>query len=98
MNIAPKVIPNEVVSRLLKLSKAEMNKKRLKTVKNQVRKIKRKLSPGPVRSKDFTQELDEVFKTMKNGNAADYYGRYAAFLEYLGPTAAFDTMRIQGLI
>ena len=53
-NIAPKVSPNAIASRLLSLSRARMERKRSKSIKNKVRKLRRCLKPNQQFSSEFT--------------------------------------------
>lgn len=71
------ITPNAVASRLLKLSKAPMDRKRLKSVRNQARKVKRNLRPNDNFSKPFTTaELNHAIKSLKTNKASGYDGMY----------------------
>lgn len=87
-NVTPKVSPNEVASRLLSLSKAKMERKRSKLIRNQVRQMRRNLKADPCFSSEFSaEEFDVTVKAMKTGKAAGYDGIYAEFVKHLGPVA-----------
>ena len=65
-----------------------MERGRAKSIKKQVRQMRRNLKPDPRFSSEFTeQEFDDAVNTMKTGKAAGYDGIYPEFIRNLGPTA-----------
>lgn len=82
------VTANQVATRLLQNSKADVPRPWRKKVENDLKRVKRTLRPHPEYSKPFTMdELTCAISKIKLGKAAGIDGIYPEFVKYFGPAA-----------
>jgi Reverse transcriptase (RNA-dependent DNA polymerase) len=77
---------NQIASRLLRISKIQMNREVVRRVKRKLQKMKKSLKPNPSVSSNFIlEELELAILAMKSSKAAGLDDIYPEFIKNCGP-------------
>lgn len=86
----PNINPNDITNRIVKTSRAPMDKPFRKTVTAELRNLKWRAEPKSEFARDFsTKEVEMSIKSLKNGKVSGIDGIFPEFLKNCGPHVIF---------